>query len=378
MGRFARFRFGFSVFFVLFFASFRVFSAPLWGDISGISVDYVNQGAPIPVKPERVICSGPGALRLCVYLGCQNKVIAVDDMESRRSLYDARPYALANPHFKKLPLFGEYRGQDNPELILSLDPAPQLIIKTFPEMGMSPADLSAKTSLPVLALRYGDLGDRREDFYQALRTLGRVMGVENRAEELIGYIETTIADLRRRTADRGPNATPSCYIGGIALKGAQGLLSTESDYPPFSFLNTHDIVHAPQRKTLVPQQVLMSKEALVAADPQIIFIDVSTLQGGARNNALRDIETDPAYRNLRALRNGAVFGVLPYNWYTYNFESILANAYYIGSVLYPPRFADIDPVKKADEIYRFFVGVPVFDEMNSRFDHTAFARFKLR
>ena len=41
---------------------------------------------------------------------------------ARRNELDARPYALANPQFKTMPVFGQFRGQDNPEQILSLSP----------------------------------------------------------------------------------------------------------------------------------------------------------------------------------------------------------------------------------------------------------------
>ena len=48
--------------------------------------------------------------------------------------------------------------------------------------------------------------------------------------------------------------------------------------------------------------------------------------------------------------------------------STLANAYYIGKILYPDRFNDIDPVQKADEIYTFLVGKPVFKDMDDSFN----------
>jgi iron complex transport system substrate-binding protein len=41
-------------------------------------------------------------------------------------------------------------------------------------------------------------------------------------------------------------------------------------------------------------------------------------------------------------------------------------------VLYPDRFADINPSAKADEIYTFFVGKPVFRQMNEAFGGIAF------
>lgn len=84
------------------------------------------------------------------------------------------------------------------------------------------------------------------------------------------------------------------------------------------------------------------------------------------------MQNDPAYRTLTAVNEGRVYGLLPYNWYTQNYGSILANAYFIGKLLYPDRFADVDPAAKANEIYTFLVGKPVFKDMDSMFQNLAF------
>jgi iron complex transport system substrate-binding protein len=56
----------------------------------------------------------------------------------------------------------------------------------------------------------------------------------------------------------------------------------------------------------------------------------------------------------------------------------MADAYYIGTVLYPDEFSDVDPEKKADEIYSFLVGEPVFNQMDNLFSNQAFKRINLK
>lgn len=56
-----------------------------------------------------------------------------------------------------------------------------------------------------------------------------------------------------------------------------------------------------------------------------------------------------------------------YNWYNLNFEVVLTNTYYVGSILYPEHFSDIDPVLKADGIYNFFVDSDLYYEMSQFF-----------
>ncbi len=330
----------------------------------------------IPDTVHRVICSGSGCLRLLSYLHAQHLAVAVDDIETKRNEFDARPYALANPQFKTMPIFGQFRGQDNPEAILTLQPQPQVIFKVFGGMGYAPDALHAKTGLPVVVVDGGNLGDNRPQFHAALRLMGEVVGKGERAEALIAFFERAIADLRERTADIPTAKRPSAYLGGVAFKGPHGFQSTEPAYPPFAFIGARNLAQQGAGKDLSNTEI--AKEQIVTWNPDFLFVDLSTLQMGDKAGGLFELRTDPAYATLTATVEGRVFGVLPYNWYAQNFESILANAYYIGKVLYPDRFQDIDPVAKADEIFTFVVGKPVFAAMNAGFSNLIFSRLPVR
>lgn len=335
-------------------------------------VDAMGRSVAVPDRVSRVICSGPGALRLLTYLQAQDMAVAVDDMETRRNKFDARPYALANPRFKTLPTFGEFRGHDNPELILTLSPQPQVIFKTFPTMGHDPVELQEKTEIPVVVLEYGNLGAGREKFFQALRIMAGVIGREDRAEAIISFFEDRIADLKRRAEGSDPTKALSIYIGGVAYRGPRGYQSTEPSYPPFAFVGVRNVadVGGLTGKDLAYADV--AKEKIVEWDPDVLLLDLATLQMGEAAGGLRELRTDPAYRSLTAVREAKVYGVLPYNWYTQNYGSILANAYFIGKLVHPDGFRDVDPAATADEIYTFLVDKPVFAAMNELFRNLAF------
>ena len=339
-------------------------------------IDAAGRKVEIPEKIERVICSGPGCLRLLTYLQSQDKIVAVDSMEKRKSIFDARPYALANPQFKELPLFGEFRGHDNPELIMGLDPFPQLIFKTFSSMGYDPVKLEKKTGIPVVVLNYGDMFKYQKDFFNALKIMGEVMDKRARAEELMAFFNAQIKELEQRTFDVADTEKKSCFVGGIAFKGPHGFQSTQPIYPPFLFINAKNVAAFDKTGKDLSSSII-SKESLVKWDPEILFLDLSTLQVGNGLGGLNELKTDPVYQTLTAVQKGNVFGVLPYNWYTINFGSILADAWYAGKLLYPDKFADIIPAKKADEIYTFLVGKPVFPIMNEAFQNMVFKKIPL-
>jgi len=340
-------------------------------------VDGLGRSVTVPYDPEHVICSGPGCLRLLVYLQAQDRAVAVDDMEGRRSTFEARPYFLANPWLAELPVFGEFRGHDNPELILALDPQPQVIFKTFPLMGTDPVELEEMTGIPVVVLEYGVMWPDRADFDRSLRTMALIVDRGERAEEVIAFIDSTISDLARRTEGIPADSQRSCFIGGIAYRGPHGFQSTEPGYPPFIFAGAHNIAMPENTEGLSLEHADIAKEQILAWDPDVVFIDGSTLQADPGANAIQQITEDPAYSSLSAVRNGELYCLLPYNWYTWNCGSILADAYYIGKVLYPESFQDVDPAAKAEEIYRFLVGAGVFTQLKESFGGLVFERIEL-
>ena len=61
------------------------------------------------------------------------------------------------------------------------------------------------------------------------------------------------------------------YVGGIGYKGVQGMTSTEANYPPFELLGLKNSVFA---NTDAKGHQFIELEALLKADPEIIFVDL--------------------------------------------------------------------------------------------------------
>lgn len=341
-------------------------------------VDMVGRHIEIPNSVNKVICSGPGCLRYLTYLDGESLIVGVDSIEKRINKFDVRPYAIANPQLKQLPFFGEFRGFDNPELILGLNPLPHVIFKTYKNMGYDPDELQTKTGIPVICLSYGNLAAEPEKIFGSLTIMAEVIGHQARAESVLTFFKKTISDLEQRTANIPESQRRSCYIGGVAQKGPHGFQSTEPAYPPFRFVKAKNIA-CPSVDTDKPlQHANVSKEQLLSWNPEVIFIDISTTQLGENAGALSELKVDRAYQALTAVQDSEIYTLLPYNWYSRNYGSILADAFYVGKTLYPERFTDIIPKEKADEIYSFLVGKPVFANMNKAFGNTAFEKMDLR
>jgi iron complex transport system substrate-binding protein len=345
---------------------------------AGITItDGFEREVAVPENTEKVVCSGAGCLRYLVYLQAQDYVVGVDSMETKENEIEGRPYVLVNPQLKDYPLIGEGRGKDDPEKIIGINP--QVIFKTSmidqsAEPTAAEADtLQEKTGIPVVSLPYGSLKneDQKAQMYSSLRIMGEVVGKEERAEEVIAYIEATVQDLESRTADIPESERKAVYVGGVSSAGAHGIISTEPAYPPFLWVNANNVAAG-----MGADHADIAKEALVDWDPEYIFIDVGTLQLG-NEGAIGELKSDTALTGLSAVSNDKVYGVIPYNFYSTNYESVLANAYFVGKVLYPERFEDVDPEAKADEIYTFFLGKPAFSDLNGQYNNLGFKQIPL-
>ncbi|WP_460006658.1 iron ABC transporter substrate-binding protein [Methanogenium cariaci] len=346
-------------------------AAPVGGDSSASMMtitDGMGRTVTVPAAPDRVVCSGPGCLRYLTYLQAEDHAVGVDDMEIKENMFDARPYALANPQFSSLPMIGEFRGNDDPEKVVACNP--QVIFKTYCTEASVADELQEKTGIPVVALQYGDLSKNRALMDQSLRLMGSVMGNDDRAEAVITYFDTMTTDLNERTAGVAEADRQTVFVGGIAHSGPHGFQSTQPTYPPFIFVNARMFSEGPQTA-----YANIAPEKIIDFDPEIIFVDLSTLQTSP--SAVDELKDDPSYAAMTAVQAGEVYGVLPYNWYTANHGSVMADAYFIGTVLYPDAFSDVDPAKKADEIYTFLVGEPVYDKMDGLFENKVFERISL-
>ena len=309
----------------------------------------------IPEDVERVIGLRAGALRMLTYLDAVDLVAGIEEPERRSD----RPYLFAYPELRDLPPVGPHMGGD-PELLVAA--APDLLFLTFTSRGQADA-LQERTGIPVIALEYGNFSDERELFFSSLRLMAAVIGKTGRADTLIAGIRASISELQIRTCLVPDDERPRAYIGGVSYRGPRGITSTEPFYAPFRFIGAHNVAgEIPSRLINPIQGTYIDVEQLIVWDPDVLFVDLYSLR-----TAGPDIRAGtPLARSLRAIHNGEIYGILPYNNYAANYEAILANAWFAAKVLYPGRFDDIVISEKADEIFRLFFGRPVYDEIRAQ------------
>ncbi len=319
--------------------------------------DMAARKVEVPAPVERIVCLGPGALRLIAYLEATDKVVAVEEMEKR--FPGGRPYWLAHPELARLPRCGPggpVSINKKPDLEALLSVRPQVVFITYMDAPLAD-EVQSILGIPVVVLSYGAFASFDTAVYEALTITGKVLGREARAEAVVAYIESLRQDLDARTREVPVEAKPGAYVGGIGYRGAHGIESTEKAYIPFDWVHAHNM--AGEIKSKLGSHAFVDKEILLGLDPAVIFID-----GGGYQLVAEDVRRKPDfYAALAAFAHQRVYRLLPFNWYTTNIGTALADAYAIGKILYPRRFDDVVLAVKADEIYTFLVGQPVYADM---------------
>ena len=322
-------------------------------------VDLEKRTVEVPQNPERILCLGPGSLRLICYLGMMKKVAGVERFEKTPPV--GRAYLWANPDLAKLPAVGPGGPagiNKEPDLEVVLKVNPQLIFISNMEPAKAEA-LQRKLNIPVVILSYGGFATFDDIVFDSLRLAGKILKAEKRAEEVVAFIEGARRDLLKRTERYEESKKPRVYIGGIGFRGTQGIESTDASYFPLDWVRARNLA----REVVPKGHVFVDKEKILSWDPDLLFID-----GGGLGNIRQDCQKKPEfYRHLKAMKNRQVFLLFPYNWYVTNIDTAVADGFAAGKILYPQSFADLDPRKKADEIYSFLLGKPVYTQMAKEF-----------
>lgn len=317
-------------------------------------IDSFNRKIVLEGPLEKVVAIG-SALRMYTYIAGTEKLVGV---EKKQQLADSgRPYILANPELAELPVIGEgFPASVGLELLIEVDPdviiAGDMDIKEIEE-------IEKKTGIPVVVVATGESIIFDEEMYKSLNIIGKLIDKEERATELIEYMEACKDELGNLTKDIPEDKKPRVYVGALSHKGNHGIESTTSNSPILNVINGKNVADEIGKTG----SIIIDKEKLVDWDPDIIIIDENGL-----SLVREDYEKNPSYYNtLSAVKNGQVYGQLPYVSYYNNIETAIADVYFIGQVLYPEEFKDIDVIKKADEIYKFMLGKPLYNIMAEKF-----------
>ena len=242
----------------------------------------------------------------------------------------------------------------SPELEKIASVSPDLILSEY-ETAEQATKMENATGAKVFTLKYGQKGIFDDNVTSALTSLGKLLGKETRAQELIDYIATCKEEISSKTSKQ--NSSKKAYIGGVGNWGQKDYLSTHPSYPSFTVANITNVLADQGLATKGVQDIDKEKFASIGSSIDVMIFDCAGLSKTISEYA----EDSTIFDNVKAVEDGEIYIQLPYNAYYQNLEINLINTYFVADAVYPGVFGvDFNIEAKADEILEKFVGSKIY------------------
>ena len=252
-----------------------------------------------------------------------------------------------------LPTFGQFYGSKSTLNMESLIEAePQVIFDLGDKKVTVKADMDSigkQTGIP--ALFYDGTLEHMADTY---RTLGKLLGREERVEEIAEFIDRTVDMAERNSAKISDKDKITILYGtgatGLAVN-AQG--SSQAQVIP--------LIGA--KNAIIPEEItdkgggtIVSMESLYEDEPDMII-----LTEGGPYEELQDNE----WSELKAVKTGRYYEIPgdPYCWMSSPPSvNMVLGVWWLGQLAYPDVYNDYDMVEVAREYYKLFWNYDLSDK----------------
>lgn len=252
-----------------------------------------------------------------------------------------------------LPTFGQFYGSKSTLNMESLIEAePQVIFDLGDKKVTIKADMDSigkQTGIP--ALFYDGTLEHMADTY---RTLGKLLGREERGEEIAKFIDRTVDMAERNSAKISDKDKITILYGtgatGLAVN-AQG--SSQAQVIP--------LIGA--KNAIIPEEItdkgggtIVSMESLYEDEPDMII-----LTEGGPYEELQDNE----WSELKAVKTGRYYEIPgdPYCWMSSPPSvNMVLGVWWLGQLAYPDVYNDYDMVEVAREYYKLFWNYDLSDK----------------
>jgi len=306
-------------------------------DTTRVITDMLGRQVNVPTNINRVLTAGSIEAQL-VFMLAPDKLVGLSNR------FNGDP-PLVPEQYTTLPVVGSWSGGQigNYEAFLAAEP--DIILDGFAE---DIEDHQQKFgSIPVVGV---DTGDLLLGYAPVIRFLGDLLGVPDKAEELLSYYTDAMDYVNGITANIPDDDRITVYYA----EGTDGL-STD---PAGSF---HTALITFCGGNVVADVQLLSGVGMVTVSMEQILLwgpDLIIIGRGSQANLYRIVMTDSRWSSLQAVKNGQVF-VRPDNPYSW-FDGPpglcqIIGMYWMVNTLYPDKTQDLDLNAKINEFYSKFL-----------------------
>ncbi|MDR1301144.1 MAG: ABC transporter substrate-binding protein [Treponema sp.] len=305
---------------------------------SVLFTDSAGREVTIPAQITRLVPSGTLAQMFLL-------AIAPDMFCAISSAYPEDVVEFIPEYVLQLPVVGQFYGADNLNLEEIAAIGPELVIDIGEPKESIAEDMDAISA--AIAIPAIHITATLQSTPQAFRTLGKILGREEKGEALAAFCEKTLSRSQELMAQVGDNKKPVLYCLGQSGLNVIARGSFHAEVLDYLTLNQAVVANPASRGTGNETDL----EQLLLWDPEVIIFGPGSVYGTAGS--------DPTWRQLKAIRNRTYYEIPfgPHNWMGMP-PSI--NRYlgliWLEKILYPeyPQVAQFDLYTEIATYYRLF------------------------
>ena len=268
-------------------------------------------------------------------LGLKDKIIGVEMKANSRGLYK-----LVAPELIDLPGVGSGK-EINIEAIASLEPD----IVFLPKKQKDAAELLSELNIPSIVVD----PESYDKFNELISIIGKVFGVEDKANELVSYYDGVVSEVSSATANAD---TPTVYIAGELsfLRTCGGNMYQREMVE----IAGGQCVSAPlEGRTWTD----ISIEQLLEWDPEYIFVV------NYAEYSIDGLMNEEALKDLKAVKNNNVY-MIPSKIEAWDYPqpSSVLGLYWMAGILHPDIIEADRYIKEGIAFYKNIYAVDVSNE----------------
>lgn len=302
-------------------------------------VDTMGRSVEIPSKVQRVACLYAFTGHVTAMLGQGEKIVAVPEGLKRDVLLNQMVPGIANAAVPSVS------GTINIEELLNTKPDLVFLQKST-ALNAGEVDKLNRFSIPYLVIDFGSI----EEQQNAIRVVGKALGVEGRAEEYNAYYQACVERVEKTSSQIPEEKRVRVYHSVNE--------ATRTDIPgslPADWLKKAGAVNVALDKPLrlVEGKYYASLEQILLWDPELILVN--------EPGVVAYITDNPQWAPLKAVRDQRVYQ-LPIGisrWgHPGGLETPLAMLW-TAKLLYPQYYADLDMQKLTRDFYKQYFNFDV-------------------
>ncbi|MCU0244506.1 MAG: ABC transporter substrate-binding protein, partial [Acidobacteria bacterium] len=220
-------------------------------------VDNLGRTVTVPGRVGRLLSLEPEVTRIIVALGAGDRLVGIDHFLR----FNDHLFPLVFPAAASLPLVSD------PAQDLSIEEAVRLrpdVVFASPSESRQAGSIERKLRVPVVAL--ASMG-RFPGLLEEIRILGRLLGREARAGELVSRFEETVRGLALPGTEAAGTSIPTVYLAFW-----NSLVRTPVAYDPVDAAGGRNVAAGTAADHTGSPGVTVSLERLLLWDPEVILV----------------------------------------------------------------------------------------------------------